>query len=155
MSPRPASLRVSSFPWELQYFLVISATLFPARCSTSCALTAHCTWKLLLDKNWQLLSFWKVFGSRAFCFLAFWTPIHHSAGAKGGGSGVTVRCKKRRSTACVLVGDILPGSWLAGAKGLAAAGKGSGAVFWQAGTGCTHMVWHQMSCRGSRVLILW
>lgn len=154
MSPA-ASLRVSSFLWELQYFLVISATLLPAWCSTSCALTARCTWKLLLDKNWQLLSFWKVSGSRAFSFLAFWTPIHHSAGAKGGGSGVTVRYKRQHSTACVLVGDVLRGSWSAGAKGLIAAGKGSGAVFWEAGTGCTHVACHEMSCHGICVLILW
>lgn len=49
------------FLWDLQYFFVISAMLFPAQFSTSCALTAHCTWKLLFDKNWQPLSFWKDF----------------------------------------------------------------------------------------------
>lgn len=93
------------FHWDLQRFLVISALLFPAQFCTSCAMTAHCTWKWLLDKAWQLLSswntvFWVFFKQKDFCQANFsWCRRKWEVDANG-------RWKKCCNTAHMLMGNI-------------------------------------------------
>lgn len=130
------------FLWDLQYFFVISVMLFPAQFSTSCALTAHCTWKLLFDKNWQPLAFWKGFFCKwdfiLICLLNFfWCKRRWKWTWMSGGA---------RSTAILLAQySFRVPIW--GCK----QGKCRWFVLWQAGTECTHTVCRQTSCHQSPV----